>query len=223
MEVHLLAKCIKIVQVAKAFLKHQGKLLRSFILEGFKGKGKAKVLIANSEQTGAKKAFKSKETVESNSDEEEEEKRVHTIKKIKREHVKEPIGVSKKKKADDLQMKVVPKMPIAEPLHSISKLVVLIPSMPKSVPKAPIVSTTPIAGPFTFSAPKTIAAAPVPKPVPVMSTGKPAVKGGSVIKNPFMVRQFKLAGTEESGVLIINQATEVSASKVTSTAIQETL
>ncbi|KAG6882832.1 hypothetical protein C0995_013612, partial [Termitomyces sp. Mi166 len=37
----------------------------------------------------------------------------------------------------------------------------------------------------------------------------PAVKGGFIFKDPFMVRRFKLAGTEESGALIINQATEV--------------
>ncbi|KAG6887002.1 hypothetical protein C0995_002438 [Termitomyces sp. Mi166 len=193
MEVLLLAKHVKLVWAAKAFLEHQGKLLQAFVLEGFKKKGKAKALIADLEQTGTKRAFKSRETVDSNNDEEEKEERIHMIKKIKCEHVEEPIGMSKGKKSMELQMTV--------------------------------------GGTFTFnfkahvsnSAPKIIAAAPVPKHVPVTSTGKPAIKGGSVIKNPFMVKQFKLAGTEESGVLIINQVTEVSAGKVTSAATQETL
>ncbi|KAG6900899.1 hypothetical protein C0995_003098 [Termitomyces sp. Mi166 len=43
------------------------------------------------EKTGAKHAFKYKETVDSNSDEEEEEEQVHVIKKIKCEHMEEPI------------------------------------------------------------------------------------------------------------------------------------
>ncbi|KAG6898998.1 hypothetical protein C0995_007498, partial [Termitomyces sp. Mi166 len=71
--------------------------------------------------------------------------------------------------------------------------------------------------------PKPTATMPVPKPVPVKSAGKLAIKGGSVIKDPFMVRQFKLVGTEKSGVQIINQATEVAAGKVASTLTQETL
>ncbi|KAG6859593.1 hypothetical protein C0995_006835 [Termitomyces sp. Mi166 len=61
------------------------------------------------------------------------------------------------------------------------------------------------------------------KSVPVKSAGKPAIKRGSVIKDPFIVRQFKLAGTEESGALIINQVTEVAAGKVASAVTQETL
>ncbi|KAG6871422.1 hypothetical protein C0995_004812, partial [Termitomyces sp. Mi166 len=63
---------------------------------------------------------------------------------------------------------------------------------------------------------KPTAAMPVSKPAPVKSAGKPAVKEGSVFKNPFLVRQFKLASTEES-------ATEVAAGKVASAATQETL
>ncbi|KAG6863698.1 hypothetical protein C0995_006883, partial [Termitomyces sp. Mi166 len=51
-------------------------------------------------------------------------------------------------------------------------------------------------------------------PAPAKSVS-PAVKGGSIFKDPFMVRCFKLAGTEESGVLIINQATEVPATQGT--------
>ncbi|KAG6881324.1 hypothetical protein C0995_002290, partial [Termitomyces sp. Mi166 len=50
--------------------------------------------------------------------------------------------------------------------------------------------------------------------MPVQSAS-PAIKGGSVFKDPFMVRQFKLAGTEESRVLIINQVTEVLATQGT--------
>ncbi|KAG6900990.1 hypothetical protein C0995_002801 [Termitomyces sp. Mi166 len=51
---------------------------------------------------------------------------------------------------------------------------------------------------------------------------KPTEKGASVAKDPFMVRCFKLAGIEESGVLIINQAMEVPASKVVGTDTQKT-
>ncbi|KAG6873398.1 hypothetical protein C0995_016209 [Termitomyces sp. Mi166 len=196
-----------------------------YLTEGFKGKGKSKALITKSEQTGAKRAFKSKETVASDSNKEEEEERVCMIKKIKHKHVKELIGVSKRKEVG-LQMAVASKTPMAGPLCSISEPVVLIPSMPKSVPKVSVVLTTPVAGPSTLqtilsSVPKTIATA--PKPVSVMSTGKLAIEGGSVIKDPFMVRQFKLVGIEESGTPIINQATEVSSGKVAGDAMQETL
>ncbi|KAG6901192.1 hypothetical protein C0995_015562 [Termitomyces sp. Mi166 len=51
-------------------------------------------------------------------------------------------------------------------------------------------------------------------PVPAALTAKPAKKGASVAKDPFMIRHFKLAGTKESGMLIINQVTEVPASRV---------
>ncbi|KAG6887558.1 hypothetical protein C0995_014337 [Termitomyces sp. Mi166 len=77
-------------------------------------------------------------------------------------------------------------------------------------------ASKPISKPIIVSAPKPAATAPVSKPVPVKS-GKPAIKGGFVFKDPFMVRQFKLAG------LIINQVTEVAAGKVTSIVTQETL
>ncbi|KAG6897690.1 hypothetical protein C0995_010277 [Termitomyces sp. Mi166 len=59
--------------------------------------------------------------------------------------------------------------------------------------------------------------------MPATSTVKPAKKGILVIKDLFIVRHFKLAGTEESGTLIIIQVTEVSVGKVTSTTKQETL
>ncbi|KAG6864721.1 hypothetical protein C0995_006144, partial [Termitomyces sp. Mi166 len=72
---------------------------------------------------------------------------------------------------------------------------------------------SPVAGPSTApivssSAPTPAAAAALSKPAPAKSAG-PAVKGGFIFKDPFMVRQFKLVGTEESRVLIINQVTEV--------------
>ncbi|KAG6894607.1 hypothetical protein C0995_013960, partial [Termitomyces sp. Mi166 len=50
--------------------------------------------------------------------------------------------------------------------------------------------------------------------MPAKSAG-PAVKGGSIFKDPFMVRRFKLVGAEESRVLIINQTTEVLATQGT--------
>ncbi|KAG6858938.1 hypothetical protein C0995_012785 [Termitomyces sp. Mi166 len=89
----------------------------------------------------------------------------------------------------------------------------LVPSTSKFVPKPIVMLASPLAGPSTApiassSAPKPVAAAALSKPAPAKSVS-PAVKGGSVFKDPFMVRRFKLAGTEESGVLIINQVTEV--------------
>ncbi|KAG6859676.1 hypothetical protein C0995_005806 [Termitomyces sp. Mi166 len=44
-----------------------------------------------------------------------------------------------------------------------------------------------------------------------MSTAKPAKKEDSGSKDPFIVRHFRLTDTEESGMLIINQATEIPA------------
>ncbi|KAG6884433.1 hypothetical protein C0995_010312, partial [Termitomyces sp. Mi166 len=173
-----MAKCIKLVQAAKAFLEQQGKLSQFFVLEGYKGKGKAKALLGDSEKAGAKRSFKLMELVDSDSDEEEED-RVYVIKKIKREHVEEPMGARKN---------LFP-----------SQLLLAGPST------APIVPS---------SAPKPAAAAALSKPMPAKSAG-PAVKGGSIVKDPFMVRHFKLAGTEESGALIVNQATEVPATQET--------
>ncbi|KAG6901051.1 hypothetical protein C0995_001403 [Termitomyces sp. Mi166 len=225
-------KHVKLVWAAKAFLEWQGKLLQLFVLEGFKGKGKAKALLVDSEQTGTKQAFKSTELVDSNSNKKEEEKKVCVIKKIKHKHIEELIGTRKGKEIMELEdledEMVVPKTPAAGPLHQTKKPMVLISSMPKSVPKPIIALASPVAGPSTAqivpgSALKPTAAAHVSKPVPVKSAVKPAVKGGSVFKDPFIVRQFKLVGTEESSALIINQATEVAAGKVTSIATQETL
>ncbi|KAG6875183.1 hypothetical protein C0995_008386, partial [Termitomyces sp. Mi166 len=47
----IIAKDVKLVQAAKAFLKRQGKLSQFFILEGYQEKGKAKALLGDSEQT----------------------------------------------------------------------------------------------------------------------------------------------------------------------------
>ncbi|KAG6860096.1 hypothetical protein C0995_015792, partial [Termitomyces sp. Mi166 len=115
-EVLLVAKHVKLVWAAEAFLEQQEK-------------GKAKALIANSEQTGTKQAFKSKEIVDSNSNEEEEE-RVCVIKKIKHKHVEEPIGMSKGKETIKLQVTVALKTPMAGPLHQTLKPIVLISDTP---------------------------------------------------------------------------------------------
>ncbi|KAG6900200.1 hypothetical protein C0995_004081, partial [Termitomyces sp. Mi166 len=225
-------KHVKLVQAAKAFLEWQSKLSQFLILEGFKGKGKAKALLGDSEQMGTKQAFKSTELVDSNSDKEEEEERVCVIKKIKHKHVEELIGVSNGKEIIELEdledEMVVPKTPVAGPLCQTLKPMVLVPSMPKPISKPTIVLASSVAGSSTAqivpsSAPKSTATMPISKPAPVKSAGKPAVKGGSVFKDPFIVRQFRLVGTEESSALIINQVTEVAAGKVTSIVTQETL
>ncbi|KAG6882316.1 hypothetical protein C0995_015000 [Termitomyces sp. Mi166 len=88
----LLAKHIKMVQAAKAFFKCQGKPSQSFIMVDYKRKGKFEVLVTESEKTDAKRAFKSNKMVKSNSNKEEEKEKVHVIKKIKHEHVKELTG-----------------------------------------------------------------------------------------------------------------------------------
>ncbi|KAG6886477.1 hypothetical protein C0995_007524 [Termitomyces sp. Mi166 len=202
-----MAKHIKLVQAAKAFLEWQGKSSQFFVLEGYKGKGKAKALLGDSEQAGAK---------------EEEEDSVHIIKKVKHKHIEELTGARKRKEIIELNEEVeivVPKTPVAGPSCQTSKPMVLVPSMPKPIPKLIIVLASPVAGPSTApivpsSAPKPAATAALSKPVPVKSAG-PTVKRGFIFKDPFIVRQFKLAGTEESGVLIINQATEVPATQGT--------
>ncbi|KAG6859173.1 hypothetical protein C0995_010970 [Termitomyces sp. Mi166 len=171
---------------------------------------------------GAKRSFKSRELVDSNSDKEEEEDRTHVIKKIKRDHVEELTGVKKRKEIMELDDEVeiiASKIPAAGPSHPASKPIVLVPSMSKFVPKLIVTLASPVAGPSaapiaSSSAPKPAAAAALSKPAPAKSAG-PAVKGGFASKDPFMVRRFKLAGTEESGALIINQATKVPATQGT--------
>ncbi|KAG6884988.1 hypothetical protein C0995_009652 [Termitomyces sp. Mi166 len=212
----VVAKHVKLVQVAKAFLEQQGKLSQFFVLEGYRGKGKAKALVEDSEITDAKRSFKLRELMDSNSNKEEEEDRVCAIKKIKCEHVEEPMGTKRRKENMELDNEVeivVAKIPVAGPSCPASKPIVLVPGASKFVPKPIVTLASPVAGPSTApiassSAPKPVVATALSKPVPAKSVG-PAVKGGSIFKDSFMVRRFKLASTEESGVLIINQATEV--------------
>ncbi|KAG6859968.1 hypothetical protein C0995_001174 [Termitomyces sp. Mi166 len=90
------------VWAAKAFLKHQGKPLQSFVVEVYKRKGKSKALVINLEKMGTKKAFKSKEMVESDSDKGEEE-RVCVIKKIKWKHIEDLTGAHKEKGIAEFQ------------------------------------------------------------------------------------------------------------------------
>ncbi|KAG6886896.1 hypothetical protein C0995_003529 [Termitomyces sp. Mi166 len=211
-----MAKHVKLVQVAKAFLERQGKLSQFFVLEGYKGKGKAKALLEDSEPTGTK------ELVDSDSNEEEEEDRAHVIKKIKHDHVEEPTGIKRQKEIMELDDEVeiiAAKIPAAGPSHPASKPIVLVSSTSKFVPKPIVTLASPVAGPSTApivsrSAPKPAAAAALSKPTPAKSAS-PAVKGGFAFKDPFMVRRFKLAGMEESGALIINQVTEVPATQGT--------
>ncbi|KAG6859858.1 hypothetical protein C0995_002878, partial [Termitomyces sp. Mi166 len=62
------------VQAAKAFFKHQGKPLRSFVGKVTRRK-EFMGLMTDSEKTGVKRVLKSKDIVESNSNKEEEEER----------------------------------------------------------------------------------------------------------------------------------------------------
>ncbi|KAG6859402.1 hypothetical protein C0995_008921, partial [Termitomyces sp. Mi166 len=85
--------------------------------------------------------------------------------------------------------------------------------MPKPIPKLIVALPSPIVGPSTAPivpepVSKPAATTPLSSPAPVKSTTS-VIKGGFISKDPFMVRQFKLVDTEESGALIINQATEV--------------
>ncbi|KAG6897287.1 hypothetical protein C0995_010662, partial [Termitomyces sp. Mi166 len=109
---------------------------------------------------------------------------------------------------------------MAGPSHQTLKPVVLVSSMLKPIFKPIVVLASPVAGPSTAptvpsSASKPASTVSISKPAPVQSAGKPAVKKGFVSKDPFMVRQFKLVGTEESSVLIINQVTEVAVTQET--------
>ncbi|KAG6860193.1 hypothetical protein C0995_014537, partial [Termitomyces sp. Mi166 len=160
-------------------------------MESYKDKEKSKALVAESERTGTKRAFKSKETVESNSNKEEEE-RVCVIKKIKCKHVKELTGAQKEKR-----------VPVAEPSHPTLKLVILVSGASKFVlkmpvaPKMPVSPKAPVAGLLAtplqtatsvpasvppISAPKIVA----PAPAPAALTAKPVKKGTSVGKDPFI-------------------------------------
>ncbi|KAG6892524.1 hypothetical protein C0995_003319, partial [Termitomyces sp. Mi166 len=110
---------------------------------------------------------------------------------------------------DDEVEIVASKIPAAGPSRPTSKPIVLVPSASKFIPKPIVMLASPVAGPSTApiassSTPKPVAASALSKPTPAKSAG-PAVKGGSIFKDPFIVRRFKLAGTEESRALIINQ------------------
>ncbi|KAG6858008.1 hypothetical protein C0995_003397, partial [Termitomyces sp. Mi166 len=180
----VVAKHVKLVQAAKAFLERQGKPSQFFILEGYKGKGKAKALVEDSETTGAKQSFKSRKLVDSNSDKEEEEDRVCAIKKIKREHIEELTGAKRRKENMELDDKVeivAAKIPAAGPSCPASKPIVLVPGASKFVPKLIVMLASPVAGPSTVpiassSTPKPVTAAALSKPAPAKSVG-PAVKG----------------------------------------------
>ncbi|KAG6893170.1 hypothetical protein C0995_001363, partial [Termitomyces sp. Mi166 len=192
----VVAKRVKLVQAVKAFLEQQGKPSQFFILEEYKDKGKAKALVEDSETTGAKQSFKSRELVDSDSDKEEEEDRVHVIKKIKRKHVEEPTGAKRRKKnmeLDDEVEIVVAKIPAAGPSRPASKPIVLVPGASKFIPKPIITLASPVAGPSTApiassSAPKPVTAAALSKPAPAKSVS-PAVKEGSIFKDPFMATE----------------------------------
>ncbi|KAG6881424.1 hypothetical protein C0995_001931, partial [Termitomyces sp. Mi166 len=98
-----MAKCVKLVQTAKAFLEQQGKLSQFFVLEDYKGKGKAKALLGDFEQAGT------------NDSDKEEEDRVCVIKKVKHEHVEELTGAKKRKEIIELDEEVeivAPKTPV---------------------------------------------------------------------------------------------------------------
>ncbi|KAG6893433.1 hypothetical protein C0995_000556, partial [Termitomyces sp. Mi166 len=189
----VVAKCIKLVQAAKAFLEWQGKPSQFFILEGYKGKGKAKALLEDSEPMGAKRSFKSRELVDSDSDEEEEEDRIRVIKKIKHDYVEELTGAKRRKEImelDDEVEIVASKIPAVGPSRPTSKPIILVPSASKFVPKPIVMLASPVAGPSTqpivsSSAPKPAAATALSKPMPAKSAG-PAVKGGFASKDPFM-------------------------------------
>ncbi|KAG6882724.1 hypothetical protein C0995_013932, partial [Termitomyces sp. Mi166 len=177
---------------------------------GYKGKGKAKALLEDSEPTSAKQSFKLRELVDSDSDKEEEEDRVHVIKKIKRDHVEEPTGAKRRKEImelDDEVEIVASKILVAGPSRPTSKPIILVPGASKFIPKPIITLASPVAGPSTApiassSAPKPVAVAALSKPVPAKSVS-PAVKGGSVFKDPFMATEVPATqGTlhsEESG------------------------
>ncbi|KAG6860261.1 hypothetical protein C0995_013532 [Termitomyces sp. Mi166 len=159
---------VKLVQAAKAFFKWQGKLSQFFVLEEYKGKEKAKALLGDSEQA---------ELVDSDSDKEKKEDRVHVIKKIKHEHVEEPTGTRKRKEIIELDKEVeivAPKTPVAGPLHQTSKPIVLVSSMPKPILKPIIALASSVAGPSTApivpsSVLKPAAATALSKPMPVKS------------------------------------------------------
>ncbi|KAG6870988.1 hypothetical protein C0995_009227 [Termitomyces sp. Mi166 len=144
----VLAKHIKLVQVAKAFLEQQGKPSQFFVLEGYKGKGKAKALLGDS-GAGSKRLFKLRD-VDSNSKAEEEEDWVHEIKRIKRKHVEKKLtGARMRKKTTDLdEVEIVePRAPVAGPLCLASKSIVWVPCAPRPISRSIVTPVLPVAGP----------------------------------------------------------------------------
>ncbi|KAG6871291.1 hypothetical protein C0995_006376, partial [Termitomyces sp. Mi166 len=206
----VVAKHIKLVQVAKAFLEQQGKPSQFFVLEGYKGKGKAKALVEDSKPTDAKRFFKLRKLMDSDSDEEKEKDRVCMIKKIKHKHIEEPTGAKRRKEIMELDYEVeivASKIPAAGPLCPTSKPIVLVPSTFKLVPKPIVMLASPLAGPSTVpiassSTPKPVAAAALSKPAPAKSAS-PAVKRGFIFKDPFMATEVptiqETLHSEESG------------------------
>ncbi|KAG6900169.1 hypothetical protein C0995_004128 [Termitomyces sp. Mi166 len=144
----VLAKHVKLVQAAKAFLERQGKPSQFFVLEGYKGKGKVKALLGDS-GAGSKHLFKLRD-VSSNSEVEEEEDRVHKIKRIKHEHVEKKLtGARMRKEAANLdEVKIVePRAPVAGPLHLASKPIVWVPCAPRPISRLIVTLVLPVAGP----------------------------------------------------------------------------
>ncbi|KAG6859373.1 hypothetical protein C0995_009200 [Termitomyces sp. Mi166 len=91
---------------------------------------------------------------------------------------------------------VAAKIPAAGPSCPTSKPIVLVPSTSKFIPKLIVTLASPLAGPST---------------APIASSSAPKPVSAAALQN----LRFKLAGIEESGVQIINQATEVPATQGT--------
>ncbi|KAG6859314.1 hypothetical protein C0995_009764, partial [Termitomyces sp. Mi166 len=146
----VLAKHVKLIQAAKAFLERQGKPLQFFVLEGYKGKGKVKALLGDSD-AGSKHLFKLR-NVDSNSEAEEEEDQVHKIKRIKHKHVEKKLtGARTRKEAanlDEVEI-VVPRAPVAGPSHLASKPIVWVPHAPRPISRSIVMLVSPVAGPLS--------------------------------------------------------------------------
>ncbi|KAG6886486.1 hypothetical protein C0995_007417 [Termitomyces sp. Mi166 len=144
----VLAKHIKLIQAAKVFLEWQGKPSQFFVLEGYKGKGKAKALLGDF-GAGSKCLFKLRD-VDSDSEAEEEEDWVHKIKRIEREHVEKKLTSARTcKEATDLdKVEIVePRAPVAGPLHLASKPIVWVPHAPRPISRLIVMPVSPVTGP----------------------------------------------------------------------------
>ncbi|KAG6870889.1 hypothetical protein C0995_009850, partial [Termitomyces sp. Mi166 len=138
----VLAKHVKLVQVAKAFLEQQGKPLQFFVLEGYKGRGKVKALLGDS-GAGSKCSFKLR-NVDSNSEVKEEEDRVHKIKRIKRKHVEKKLTGAN---LDEVKI-VEPRVPVAGPSRLASKPIIWVPHAPRPISRLMLV--LPVVGPSSL-------------------------------------------------------------------------